>query len=94
MSERVPSDQIEVIVGVKRHPTEHWGRAVSTEQMVYILHSQECLDSDIDLRDCRYSLALDNGINPAVWTLDQPVRVLARHARLVSARPALPDEET
>jgi hypothetical protein len=32
------------------------------EQTVYILHSRECLTSGIDLRDCRFSLALDRQI--------------------------------
>jgi hypothetical protein len=63
MSDLVPADRIEAIVGVSRHPWEHWGRAVSAEQTVYILHSVACRDSGIDLRDCAYSIALDNGIN-------------------------------
>jgi hypothetical protein len=63
VSDLVPSDRIEAIVGVSRHPSEHWGRAVSAEQTVYILHSAACRDSGIDLRDCDYSIALDNGIN-------------------------------
>jgi hypothetical protein len=73
VSDIVPAEDIERIVGVERHPTEHWGRAVSAEQRVYILHSQECLDSGRDLRECPYSLALDNGIDPFDWTEDVPV---------------------
>lgn len=61
MSEIVPADRIEEIVGVKRHPTDHYGRAVSDEQTVYILHSQQCKDTT-DLRDCPFSLVLDLGI--------------------------------
>lgn len=69
MSERVPTDRIEEIVGVERHATEHYGRAVSTEQTVYILHSQECKDTTPDLRKCPFSIALDRGIQQLYpWT--------------------------
>jgi hypothetical protein len=67
MSEIVPADEIEKIVGVHRHMTRHVGRAVEAEQTVYILHSHECKDSGIDLRECPFSLALDEGINPPQW---------------------------
>ncbi len=62
MSGLVNPDQIEQLVGIRRHQTEHFGRADSTEQTVYILHSQECKDSGIDLRECPFSIALDQGI--------------------------------
>jgi hypothetical protein len=76
MTQRVDSDKIEAIVGISRHPARHYARAVSAEQRVYILHSQECLDSGIDLRDCDYSRALDYyGIDPGCWVEDQPVHV-------------------
>jgi hypothetical protein len=35
---------------------------------VYILHSQNCLDSGIDLRDCTYSESLDRGCDDWYWT--------------------------
>jgi hypothetical protein len=72
MSEIVPASRIESIVGAERHPYEHLGRAVSAEQTVYILHSQECFDSGIDLRDCPFSVALDEY---GVWNgrEDEPV---------------------
>jgi hypothetical protein len=73
MTDIVPAQDIERIVGVPRHATEHWGRAVSDEQRVYILHSRECLESGIDLRDCSFSLALDDGIDPFDWYEDVPV---------------------
>lgn len=63
MSELVPADQIEQIVGARRHRKAHLGRAVSGEQTVYILHSHLCRDSGIDLRQCRFSRALDRGIS-------------------------------
>lgn len=75
MSNLVPADQIEAIVGAARHPSEHIGRAVSVEQQVYILHSRECKESGIDLRDCPYSVALDLGIDSEEWPVDQPVRL-------------------
>lgn len=45
MTEIVPDPKIQQIVGVYRHDTLHYGRAVTAEQRVYILHSRECLDS-------------------------------------------------
>jgi len=59
MTDLVPSSDIERIVGAERHQSRHLGRAVSEKQTVYILHSRDCLDSGDDLRDCPYSLALD-----------------------------------
>lgn len=81
MSELVPPDEIESIVGAPRHPTEHYARAVSEDETVYILHSQECKDSGVDLRKCPFSRALDKGIDrPLPWSgwryvIDRPVRV-------------------
>lgn len=77
MTEVVPADEIEKIVGWPRHDTRHYARAVSAEQKVYILHSQECLDARPDPRACMFSWALDNGIDPKVWDglEDLPVRV-------------------
>lgn len=77
MSGLVPAEQIEGIVGVPRHPERHYGRAVSADRRVYILHSQDCLDSGIDLRDCPYSLALDLGIDAEqAWRDRQDVPVV------------------
>lgn len=53
-------DTIETKVGAKRHPTEHLARIINAEAIFYILHSQDCKDSGIDLRECEYSLAYDN----------------------------------
>lgn len=75
MSNLVPAGDIEQIVGVARHRKAHYGRASSTEQVVYILHSKECLASGIDLRDCRFSVALDRGINERRWTGYEDVAV-------------------
>jgi hypothetical protein len=67
VSELVPTEKIERIVGAKRDAIQHLGRAVSMERYVYILHSQFCKDSGIDLRDCDYSAALGQGIDPDDW---------------------------
>ena len=67
MSELVPSADIERIVGTTRDQLAHYGRAVSDEQTVYVLHSRDCLSSGRDLRQCRYSLALDRGICIEDW---------------------------
>lgn len=75
MSEIVAAQDIERIVGVRRHPTKHWAKAVSVEQEVFILHSADCLASTPDLRDCLFSLALDNGIDVLRWEEDEATEV-------------------
>lgn len=88
MSDLVDPSEIERIVGMERHPTRHYARAVSAEQTVYILHSAKCRDSRRDLRRCLFSLTLDNGIDERDWSEveDQPVRVtINRIARLIPA---------
>ncbi len=92
MTSLVSPDQIEQIVGVSRHQTRHYARAVSAERTVYILHSAQCRDSGRDLRTCRFSVALDNGIDESDWsdTEDQPVRVaINRRQRLIPVRPGM-----
>lgn len=76
MSRLEAADKIETKVGAKRHPTNHLGRAVSAEQRVYILHSQECVARGIDLRKCEYSIALDTGIELLIWADFQDVPVV------------------
>lgn len=85
MTVRVDPTKIEQIVGAKRHATHHMARAVSVEQCVYILHSQKCYDSGIDLRDCPYSHALDAGIDLDRWEhfQDQAMFVAIEDWRLV-----------
>ncbi|AOE44335.1 hypothetical protein SEA_EYRE_55 [Gordonia phage Eyre] len=85
MTDLVPAADIERIVGVPRDATKHLARAVSATQTVYVLHSRECLDSGVDLRACRYSLALDRGIQEDIWSrhCDTPVEVRIRDTRLV-----------
>lgn len=89
MAELVDPQSIEQIVGVDRHATEHYGRAVSAEQRVYVLHSRACVDSTPDLRDCPFSVALDRGIaHPAArasWRrlLDRPVVLHIRYDGLL-----------
>lgn len=90
MSDLVGSDRIEQIVGVARHPTWHYARAVSAEQKVYILHSQKCLDSGIDLRDCVFSHALDRGIDLDHWVEDVSVQVVIRNGSLIPRPRRLP----
>jgi hypothetical protein len=75
MSNLVDPDEIEKIVGATRHERMHYGRAVSREQRVYILHSARCLNNNPDLRDCIYSIALEKGIDLNHWEKyqDRPV---------------------
>lgn len=84
----VRADEIEKIVGVERDDVDHYGRAVSGEQKVYILHSRLCRETrgvlESDLRDCPYSRALDDlGINPTEWIQDEPALLAIRDGRLV-----------
>lgn len=83
MTERVPADEIENIVGRKRSVKDHYARAVSAERTVYILHSRECLAMHADLRECPWSLALDRGIDLSEWVEDVPLTVRVRDGRLV-----------
>lgn len=92
MSDLVDPTEIEGVVGVQRHATRHYARAVSAVRTVYILHSQRCKDSGIDLRECLFSQALDNGIDDADWDgwEDQPVRVtINRSKRLIPVVPGM-----
>lgn len=90
MSDLVRSDEIETIVGAKRHGVQHLARAVSAEQMVYVLHSEKCKRSMPDLRECPYSVALDHGIDLDDWQgfEDRPVVAAIVHDRLF---PVVPD---
>ena len=74
MTDLVPADSIEQIVGRRRHPTDHIARRIG--QTVYILHSVECRESGHDLRACDYSRALDMGCGVVSWEPygDTPVR--------------------
>lgn len=89
MADPVPAAEIEQIVGARRHAHQHLGRAVSAEQTVYILHSEKCLDSGIDLRECPYSKALDNGIDMDWWHQhqDRAVVLAPFHDRLIPTFP-------
>ena len=95
MSELVPASDIERIVGIARHRQAHYARAITAEQTVYILHSQRCLDTGIDLRDCRFSVALDQGIRESDWEgrFDRPVPLGVWGGRLIPIVPK-PEETT
>lgn len=82
MTERVPADEIEGIVGRRRDLDRHFARAVSAEQTVYILHSHECLVEHEDLRECLFSVALDAGIDVAEWVEDEALVVEVHDGRL------------
>lgn len=88
MSDLVDENKIIEIVGSPRHESTHLGRAVSVEQTVYVLHSNECKASGIDLRDCEYSLALDNGIDVDLWagSEDRAVELAIAGDRLIPVK--------
>jgi hypothetical protein len=75
VTDLVPTEEIEQLVGAQRLPMAHVGRAVSAKETVYILHSQRCKDAGGDLRTCPFSLALDEGIDLRRWAefMDRPV---------------------
>jgi hypothetical protein len=75
MTRQESGASIEQKLGMKRDLVEHLAIAVSAEQRVYILHSQQCVDSHPDLRKCPFSIALDLGIDEDAWCLseDRPV---------------------
>lgn len=76
MSDLVPNHKIEQIVGVPRHSRIHYGRAVSSEQTMYVLHSKNCLEDNLDLRECVFSVALDNGLDMDKWEDYQDMAVV------------------
>jgi hypothetical protein len=88
MVNRVDSDQIEEIVGHARHRRAHYGRAVSSEQQFYILHSSLCKEATNDRLDCEFSEALEDGIDMEVWgrLQDRPVLLAVYEGRLEPAR--------
>lgn len=94
MTNLVPAEQIEEIVGARRHRLNHFARAISAEQTVYILHSRQCVTHTPDLRRCLFSQALDQGIDEQEWSDDQDEPVLARirHGRLFPGRLATSSE--
>lgn len=96
LSELVPGEYIEQIVGQKRHKTVHYARAVSAEQAVYVLHSHHCLASGIDLRACEYSVALDRGIELDRWRgfEDEAVALYIEGGRLRPLGAPRPEAET
>ena len=75
MTDIVPADEIEEIVGLTRHPTRHYVRHDTESGIAWMLHSQECFNTGIDLRDCPHSHALTG----ADWVgmVDRPVEVTA-----------------
>lgn len=52
-------DDIEKIFNRSRHNQIHFG--LLEDGIFYIMHSQICVDTTPDLRECDYSIAMDNG---------------------------------
>lgn len=75
MTDLVDPAEIEAIVSAPRHQTLHLGRFDSARGAVFILHSAECLAAGEDLRFCRFSIALDEGVDDLLWRgwRNQPV---------------------
>jgi hypothetical protein len=82
----VDPSEIERIVGRKRSNLLHYARLISEDGMFYIMHSLQCVEFEKDLRECPYSLALDEGVDPEVWRgwIDKPaVLIDIQDGRLV-----------
>ena len=94
MADLVDPSEIEGVVGIARHPIQHYARAVSETQTVYILHSQRCRSLFPDLRQCRYSRALDAGLREEDWAgqQDRAVPVVVAAGRLVPVTPDTPEQ--
>lgn len=75
MSARVDPGEIEMIVGARRHSIKHLGRLVTADHTTYILHSEHCKSRYEDLRECVFSLAMDEGIDEADFEgyMDRPI---------------------
>jgi|GEM_PF-1473118 len=75
MNDLVDPNQIELIVGARRHSVKHLGRVVTATQTTYILHSQLCLQRGEDLRECVFSRAMDEGFDLAEFEAftDRPI---------------------
>ena len=82
MTHRVPADQIEALVGAKRHQSRHIIRGGEVSGIAYILHPHTCLKRHTDLRECPWSLALDRD---DVWLPDNgPHYVNLRAGQLIA----------
>lgn len=86
MSAPIPPDEVETLVGARRHRTKHIGRAVTARRTVYMLHSRECRDERADLTECPYARASDNGIDPSEWPPDTAVYVIVGDGHLTPQR--------
>ncbi len=91
MTELVPPEDIERLVGTSRMNWHHAVRVDTGEKMVYILHSRECKESGRDLRECPFSRALDMGVNMERWSdyFDEPMVAAIERGRLIPVVGAL-----
>ena len=76
MTTLVPAADIEQIVDAPRDAHQHVARLVGG--VVYIMHSKKCVATTADLRDCRFSRALDDGVQADADDADD-VDFLAGH---------------
>lgn len=65
VADLVDPGQIERIVGARRHSIKHLGRVVTADHTTYILHSEHCRSRGLDLRECAFSVAMDDGVDDA-----------------------------
>lgn len=87
----VPPSEIEGIVGTVRHEYHHFARAVSAEEMIYLLHSAQCRDWDASFRSCAFAQAHTAGLSRSMWAghEDKPVQVVLVNGRLTPIQSAM-----
>lgn len=99
MPEPIPATEVETLVGIQRHATDHYARSDSKARRTYVLHSKECLSEadDLPAADCVFSAAQDLGIDEVAseWEgcEDQPLKVeLDDDGYMVPAYVEIPEE--
>ena len=78
-------DTIEAKVGAKRSKSKHLARFVSEDERIYLMHSAQCVEITSDLRECAFSLALDQSDESLVTTRSKHL-ALSRGRRLKPIR--------
>lgn len=88
MSTEETPEFIETKMGVSRHQRLHIAMVCPDETMVYLSHPEECEArlNDRSLTECKYSYAMDTGIQTKIWTraMNSPQFVIINHQGTLS----------
>jgi len=76
MSNLVNSKEIEEIIGAPRNRKAHFGKLITAEDKIYIMHSYECVFKNEDLRQCEFSKAMDHSTPEKLWNKFEDKTVL------------------